>query len=842
MLKFGNKEFRNLQEQVAKNMKDIQFILAEEGVLNEFGIKVVGQEDSAGDMPTVADYKENNPDWAYGDAYAIGEEAPYELYILTRANGTHPDDYWFDIGEFPVPGPEGPEGPEGPQGPQGETGNPGADGLDAGFGTVSATATTLDAGEDATVSVSTSGPDTAMNISFTFGIPKGQDGDVGTVEWGEIGGDIDDQADLVSALQGKQNTLVSGTNIKTINSESILGSGNIVISGGGSVNDVEVNGVSVVTAGVAEIDLTGYVESSDLATVATTGSYTDLTNKPTIPDTTYMVTTNTAQTISRTKTFQGNSSNPANIKMSGDYAEIEFAAANGDGYIKKGTGGNNLEIAAPVSSTSYDQAKMVLKQKAASNNPANLSPLGTVDLGNISNGTPWNNVIMKGVLRNYNSASVNNEYGVALPSMSSWTANKTLATTDQIPSLTGYATESWVTSQGYITGIDSSDVISALGYTPGTSNFSGDYDDLTDKPDLSIYAESADLSAVATSGDYDDLLNKPTIPTVSGTNDGTNWTSITINSDTYNIPSGGGGGTVTDVEVNGTSVVTAGVAEIDLSGYVESSDLATVATTGDYDDLLNKPTIPDISHMVTDNTSQTISGDKAFSGNVQFGIIEQNANGYGLVFPSTFGQTSNKTIATTDDIPDTTYMVTTNTAQTISGNKTFTGALNSWYNASLYANYSFSGITYHNGSSDYTLSFPTKTGTIALTSDIPSVTNFVTTNTSQTITGDKTFSGSVVMSGGLSASGTDDILLSTDADCGIEMSGTSLDLWGDISFSSLNSYYSLSVPDGSSWTSNKTIATTDDIPTVTSTSETWTFTLSDGTTTTKTIVTSVTVS
>ena len=42
---------------------------------------------------------------------------------------------------------------------------------------------------------------------------------------------------------------------------------------------------------------------------------------------------------------------------------------------------------------------------------------------------------------------------------------------------------------------------------------SGDYDDLTDKPDLSVYAQSADLAAVATSGSYADLANKPTIPT-----------------------------------------------------------------------------------------------------------------------------------------------------------------------------------------------------------------------------------------------------------------------------------------------------------------------------------------
>lgn len=56
---------------------------------------------------------------------------------------------------------------------------------------------------------------------------------------------------------------------------------------------------------------------------------------------------------------------------------------------------------------------------------------------------------------------------------------------------------------------------------------------------------------------------------------------------------GGGGGLVDDVMVNGVSVVDSDkVAQIDLTPYAESADLATVATSGDYDDLENKPTIP----------------------------------------------------------------------------------------------------------------------------------------------------------------------------------------------------------------------------------------------------------
>ena len=380
MLKFGNKEFRNLQEQVLKNMRDLANLKASGLVLDEFGIKVVGQESSVANMPTVADYKLTNPDWAYGDAYAIGTEAPYTLYILTREDANHTDDYWFNIGRFPEPGPQGPKGDTGDTGPQGQTGNPGADGAAAGFGVVSASAATLAPGSDATVSIVASGPNTEKSFVFTFGIPKGEPGESGTdAVWGNITGDLSDQTDLVSSLQAKQNLLVSGTNIKTINNESILGSGNINIQGGGGdVTDVEVNGVSVVDQdGVAEV------------TVPTKTS--DLTND--------------------------------------------------SGFITSSA-------------------------------------------------------------------------------------------------LSGYATQTWVGQQGYITGITSSDVVSALGYTPGTSNFSGAYADLTGKPTIptktsdltndSDFITSSALSGYATESyvqGYHDATKQDVL--VSGTNIKTiNGTSI----------------------------------------------------------------------------------------------------------------------------------------------------------------------------------------------------------------------------------------------------------------------------------------------------------------------------
>ena len=55
---------------------------------------------------------------------------------------------------------------------------------------------------------------------------------VGTIEWGNITGTLSNQTDLQSALDGKQDTLVSGTNIKTINGTSVLGSGDLAVGCG----------------------------------------------------------------------------------------------------------------------------------------------------------------------------------------------------------------------------------------------------------------------------------------------------------------------------------------------------------------------------------------------------------------------------------------------------------------------------------------------------------------------------------------------------------------------------------------------------------------------------------
>lgn len=81
------------------------------------------------------------------------------------------------------------------------------------------------------------------------------------VEWGDIVGTLSDQTDLQNALNAKQDTLVSGTNIKTVNSTTLLGSGNldvqeVLVSG---TNIKTVDGNSLLGSGNIDIVHPGYV-------------------------------------------------------------------------------------------------------------------------------------------------------------------------------------------------------------------------------------------------------------------------------------------------------------------------------------------------------------------------------------------------------------------------------------------------------------------------------------------------------------------------------------------------------------------------------------------------------
>jgi len=111
----------------------------------------------------------------------------------------------------------------------------------------------------------------------------------GSAAWGTITGTLSSQLDLQSALNAKQDLLVSATNIKTINGSSILGSGDLTVSGSGatwgSITGTLSSQTDLQSALNAKYDASnpsGYIDSSALTpyltSVTAAATYYPLTN------------------------------------------------------------------------------------------------------------------------------------------------------------------------------------------------------------------------------------------------------------------------------------------------------------------------------------------------------------------------------------------------------------------------------------------------------------------------------------------------------------------------------------------------------------------------------------
>ena len=137
---------------------------------------------------------------------------------------------------------------------------------------------------------------------------------------------------------------------------------------------------------------------------------------------------------------------------------------------------------------------------------------------------------------------------------------------------------------------------------------------LTEHQSLTGYAKTADLSTVATSGSYNDLSDKPTIPSE------------------YNLPIANQN-TLGGIKVGaGLSITAEGVLSATGGGTADSVNwenvvgkptFATVATSGSYNDLSDKPTIPTAythpdthpASMITGLSAVATSGSYADLGN-----------------------------------------------------------------------------------------------------------------------------------------------------------------------------------------------------------------------------------
>ena len=147
------------QCQIEKNRQDIEAIINDAVAFNYIGMKVVGQVNTADELPKKANYEV----WPfnYGDAFAVGTKDPYTYYLWTRAFGAYLSDHWFNIGIFP--------GPSTVPGPKGDTGDAGPS-PNLTIGTVTSTLS------QPQVTIEGTSP----NYTLNFKLQKGDKGDPGT--------------------------------------------------------------------------------------------------------------------------------------------------------------------------------------------------------------------------------------------------------------------------------------------------------------------------------------------------------------------------------------------------------------------------------------------------------------------------------------------------------------------------------------------------------------------------------------------------------------------------------------------------------------------------------------
>ena len=336
------------------------------------------------------------------------------------------------------------------------------------------------------------------------------------------------------ALNEKQDTLVSGTNIKTINNESILGSGNITIEGGGA-DQVQSDWTESDTSSKSYIkhkpDLSVYAYTYTLSQVATTGNYNDLSNKPDLSVYAYSYALNEKQDTLVSGT---------NIKTINN----ESILGSGNITIEGGGSEEGEEVTANALYDLNSRVKDIDYDIIGINQ--NLSRI------------PWQlNDIRNEVNQGLNSVS--NELNKSNENFSDQLSSAAFVFTEHKEELD--LKQEKLVSGTNIKTINNESIlgsgnitIEGGGSTQVQANWnesdSSSYAYILNKPDLTVYAYSYDLATVATTGNYNDLSNKP-----------------------------------------------------DLTVYAYAYTLSQVATTGNYNDLSNTP---DLSYKVS-STTQNLS-------------------------------------------------------------------------------------------------------------------------------------------------------------------------------------------------------------------------------------------
>ena len=270
---------------IKRNLEDQVQYLTDRTEIASLGLNLIGFIYPSDSFPETV---EN------GSVIGVGTHAPYDYYVYLN-------DGWYDIGVWPMAGPKGipgDQGPQGPMGPVGAKGDKGDQGIagpaGGGIGVNYVSDLNLSTGSASVSYDKTSGATLAKSgqitaagsnydITVTDKLPIIA-GDNINITANEANNAIKVSADVpVKSVNGKtgavnitvptktsqltndsgfitnsyhdaskQDTLVSGTNIKTINGNSLLGPGNITISGGSGGTDKGFDNLSALTIAASQ--------------------------------------------------------------------------------------------------------------------------------------------------------------------------------------------------------------------------------------------------------------------------------------------------------------------------------------------------------------------------------------------------------------------------------------------------------------------------------------------------------------------------------------------------------------------------------------------------------------